>query len=60
MRDAAELYAKSPLALKLREFQMITEVAREKNLILVTSSPDQKSVGDVAAVAKALDKQKAG
>jgi len=60
MSDAAELYAKSPFALKLREFQMITEVAREKNLILVTSSPDQKSIGDVAAVAKALDKQKAG
>lgn len=60
MSDAAELYAKNPLALKLREFQMITEVAREKNLILVTSSPGQTTVTDAAAVAKALDKYKAG
>jgi len=60
MSEAAELYAMNPLALKLREFQMITEVAREKNLILVTSSPGQTTVGDAAAIAKALDKQKTG
>lgn len=60
MNEAAELYAKNPYALKLREFQMISEVAREKNLILVTASQGQTTVSEAAAIAKALDKQKAG
>ncbi len=60
MNEAAELYAKNPYALKLREFQMISEVAREKNLILVTASQGQTIVSEAAAIAKALDKQKAG
>jgi len=57
MSDAAELYQKNPLALKLREFQMITEVAREKNLIVVTSSETQGRIGEFAAIAKGLDKE---
>jgi regulator of protease activity HflC (stomatin/prohibitin superfamily) len=57
MSDAAELYQKNPLAMKLREFQMITDVAREKNLILVTSSVVQGEIGEFAAIAKGLDKQ---
>jgi hypothetical protein len=57
MSDAAELYQKNPLALKLREFQMITDVAREKNLILVTSATTQDRLGEYAAIAKGLDKQ---
>lgn len=57
MSDAAELYQKNPLAMKLREFQMITDVAREKNLILVTTSVVQGQIGEFAAIAKGLDKQ---
>jgi regulator of protease activity HflC (stomatin/prohibitin superfamily) len=57
MSDAAELYQKNPLALKLREFQMLTEVAREKNLIVVTSSETQSRVGEFTAIAKGLDRQ---
>ncbi len=57
MSEAAELYQKNPLSLKLREYQMITDVAREKNLILVTTSQLQENVGDMAAVAASLDKR---
>jgi regulator of protease activity HflC (stomatin/prohibitin superfamily) len=59
MSEAAVLYTQNPLALRLREFQMITDVAREKNLILVTAGGGQeRSIGDVAAIARALDKKK--
>ena len=58
MSEAAVLYTQNPLALRLREFQMITDVAREKNLILVTTGGQTNSPGEMAAIAKALDKKK--
>lgn len=36
MFEAAEFYAKNPAAMRLRELQTWTEIAREKNLIIVT------------------------
>ncbi len=36
MTDAAKLYQENPTAIRLRELQTLTEVAREKNLIVVT------------------------
>jgi len=36
MAEAAEFYAKNPAAMRLRELQTWTEIAREKNLIIVT------------------------
>ncbi|MBC7113600.1 MAG: slipin family protein [Candidatus Methanomethyliales bacterium] len=56
MSEAAQLYKKTPIALKLREFQMISEVAREKNLILVTSTGGT-TFAEFAGLAKALDKK---
>jgi regulator of protease activity HflC (stomatin/prohibitin superfamily) len=38
MAEAAEQYAARPAALRLRELQTLTEIAREKNLIVVTPS----------------------
>jgi regulator of protease activity HflC (stomatin/prohibitin superfamily) len=35
MTEAAKLYEKTPTALRLRELQTLTEIAREKNLIVV-------------------------
>ncbi|MEM0285603.1 MAG: slipin family protein [Candidatus Methanomethylicaceae archaeon] len=55
MSEAAKLYEKNPIALRLREFQMISEVAREKNLILVTTA-GTPGIAEFAGVAKALDK----
>ncbi|MEL4306118.1 slipin family protein [Methanococcoides sp. LMO-2] len=54
MKDAAQLYQDIPVALKLRELQTIAEVAREKNLIVVTSSSD---IGEIAALSTAFAKK---
>jgi len=36
MSEAAKLYENNPMAIRLREFQTLTEVAREKNLVVVS------------------------
>jgi regulator of protease activity HflC (stomatin/prohibitin superfamily) len=53
MTDAAKLYEKTPTALRLRELQTLTEIAREKNLIIVPSG----EMGNVAGIAKAVNKK---
>jgi len=44
MTDAAKLYEKTPTALRLRELQTLTEIAREKNLIIVPGGDIGKPV----------------
>ena len=53
MTDAAKLYEKTPTALRLRELQTLTEIAREKNLIIVPVG----GMGTVAGIAKAVNKK---
>ncbi|MEM0492812.1 MAG: slipin family protein [Candidatus Thermoplasmatota archaeon] len=53
MSEAAKLYEKTPMALRLRELQTLSEIAREKNLIVVPGG----DMGTVAGIAKALDKK---
>jgi len=48
---AAKRYMESPLALRLRELQTLTEIAREKNLVVVTD------IGKLAAMVKALQEK---
>ncbi|WP_298685534.1 slipin family protein [uncultured Methanomethylovorans sp.] len=56
MQQAAQLYQNMPAGLKLRELQTIAEVAREKNLIVISSSME---IGGMAAMSKAFsDKNK--
>ncbi len=38
MTEAAAMYEKTPMAMRLRELQTMTEIAREKNLIVVTTT----------------------
>ncbi len=47
MSEAAEFYERHPVALRLRELQTLIEIAREKNLIVVSSA----GVGDVGTTA---------
>ncbi|KGK98973.1 SPFH domain, Band 7 family protein [Methanococcoides methylutens] len=54
MKDAAQLYQDIPVALKLRELQTIAEVAREKNLVVVTNSTE---IGEIAALSTAFGKK---
>jgi len=53
MTDAAKLYEKTPTALRLRELQTLTEIAREKNLIIVPAG----EMGTMAGIAKAVNKK---
>lgn len=52
MREAAEQYERAPVSLRLRELQTLTEIAREKNLIIVPGG----AIGTMAGIAKAVQK----
>ena len=57
MKEAASLYEGVPAAIKLRELQTLAEIAREKNLIVVTQSQAVEA-GNVAALSQAMDERK--
>lgn len=52
MKDAASLYEGIPAAIKLRELQTLAEIAREKNLIVVTQSQPTET-GSMVALSQA-------
>ncbi len=52
MAKAAEYYEKHPTALRLRELQTLVEIAREKNLIVIT--PQYGKEGEIAALTAAF------
>ncbi len=54
MLEAAKMYAQSAPALRLRELQTLHDIAREKNLIVVTTTGMGGGVGEMVAVAKAI------
>jgi regulator of protease activity HflC (stomatin/prohibitin superfamily) len=54
MCEAARMYEKTPVALKLREFQTLSEIAKERNLIVVTNSVD--NLGTTLGCVKKLDR----
>lgn len=58
MSEAAMQYEKNPAALRLRELQTLTEIAREKNLIVVSPSQVGTHLGEVAGLTTALRKAK--
>jgi regulator of protease activity HflC (stomatin/prohibitin superfamily) len=52
MAEAATFYEGRTAALRLRELQTLSEIAREKNLIIVPGG----DIGKVAGIAKAVNK----
>ena len=54
MAEAAKFYEQIPTALRLRELQTLTEIAREKNLIIVPGG----EIGNIAGIAKAVTQKK--
>jgi regulator of protease activity HflC (stomatin/prohibitin superfamily) len=56
MTEAAVLYGQAPMAIKLRELQTLAEIAREKNLIVVTPAGDV-SAGMVSGLTSAFNKE---
>ncbi len=57
MLEAAEIYQKSPITLKLREFQTLYDVAREKNLVVVTNTTNAEEIGNILAISKTKEKE---
>ena len=53
MTDAAKLYEKTPMAMRLRELQTLQEISREGNLIIVPGG----DMGRVAGIAKAVNQK---
>ncbi|MDW8360314.1 MAG: SPFH domain-containing protein [Candidatus Caldarchaeum sp.] len=51
MAQAADYYTRHPIALRLRELQTWSEIAREKNMIVVTESAS-KELGTILGVVK--------
>ena len=56
MSEAAEIYAKNPSSMRLRELQTWTEIAREKNLIVVTEGNISQALPGIALSKLAKDK----
>ncbi len=52
MLEAAQIYAQSPITIKLRELQTMTDIAREKNLVVITSTSDMTDLGKLIALSK--------
>ncbi|MBU4373087.1 MAG: slipin family protein [Euryarchaeota archaeon] len=58
MMEAAELYQKVPIAMKLRELQTLAEISREKNLIVVTSGAPGGDISNIAGLTGAFAEAK--
>jgi regulator of protease activity HflC (stomatin/prohibitin superfamily) len=54
MSDAAKLYEENPMAMRLRELQTLSDVAKEKNLIVVTPLGD---TGSTVALATGISER---
>src|SRR3989475_2830745 len=59
MLDAARLYQDAPSAMKLRELQTLAEIAREKNLIIITPTA-ASGTADAAAISTAISRSGRG
>jgi regulator of protease activity HflC (stomatin/prohibitin superfamily) len=60
MNEAADMYENKPSALKLREFQTLTEIAKEKNLIVVSIGSDEGNKNSDIPLLMGLAKAAAG
>ncbi|MBU4222121.1 MAG: slipin family protein [Euryarchaeota archaeon] len=56
MTEAAELYQKVPISIRLRELQTLAEIAREKNMIVVTTGAPGGDISNIAGLTGAFTK----
>lgn len=56
LAEAANMYELHPVAIRLRELQTLIEVAREKNMIIVTPMQTGSAVSEVVAMSSAMMK----
>lgn len=58
MTEAAKKYQENPSAMRLRELQTLTEIAREKNMIVVTPTQVGTGPGEVLGLTSAVVKKR--
>ncbi|MGC8679645.1 MAG: slipin family protein, partial [Fervidicoccaceae archaeon] len=58
MSEAATFYESHPMAMRLRELQTLIEIAREKNLIVVTPESRSEGMGTLIGLAKSVQVKK--
>ena len=56
MLEAAQKYSQNPISLKLRELQTMAEIAREKNLVVITNTSNVNDLGKHFALSKTVEK----
>ncbi|MFX1274205.1 MAG: slipin family protein [Promethearchaeota archaeon] len=54
MVEAAKMYSQNTISLKLRELQTMAEIAREKNLVVITNTSDVNEMGKMVALNKSI------
>lgn len=59
MAEAAQIYQENPMGMRLRELQTLTEIAREKNMIVVTTTPTSQDFPAMLGIAKSESKKSA-
>ncbi len=57
---AAKQYSEQPISLRLRELQTLTEIARERNLVVVTTTTDASSLASMVGLIKGIGKEEKG
>jgi hypothetical protein len=57
MAEAARQYLESPIAVRLRELQTLTEIAREKNLVVVTPTAVGSDLATVLGLMRTQSKE---
>jgi regulator of protease activity HflC (stomatin/prohibitin superfamily) len=57
---AAKQYSEQPISLRLRELQTLTEIARERNLVVVTTTTDTSSLASIVGLIKGIGKEEKG
>ncbi|WXG47110.1 MAG: SPFH domain-containing protein [Candidatus Atabeyarchaeum deiterrae] len=57
LAEAAKKFENEPIALRIRELQTLTDIAREKNMVIVTSSSLSANLAESVAVAGAVTRK---
>jgi regulator of protease activity HflC (stomatin/prohibitin superfamily) len=58
LQEAAKKYQDNPIALRIRELQTLTDIAREKNMVIVTPTQTGTYLGETVGLASAISKKR--
>jgi regulator of protease activity HflC (stomatin/prohibitin superfamily) len=58
LQEAAKKYQDNPIALRIRELQTLTDIAREKNMVIVTPTQTGTYLGETVGLASAMARRR--